>query len=227
MASEAPHERPTGPPAAGSGPTRAEGRSGRPARPCARPVCILGPPRRALHRTAEGHTPSPKGFSSPVSRPPGTLCAAPWATPETSWRERGRGVIRGLDLGWEAPPSCGRGPRPPLRSKNCRARNLRRRVYHMCGTALISLVSKRRIRLFSASRAPTSLWPSSSEAGWLRRSGADGTRPERRPPPGDRSPELRAPACAKSFLGAVNAGWIQSQCGLPKWPGRGHRTCSR
>ena len=25
----------------------------------------------------------------------------------------------------------------------------------------------------------------------------------------------------------VNAGWSQSQCGLPKWPGRGHRTCSR
>ena len=23
----------------------------------------------------------------------------------------------------------------------------------------------------------------------------------------------------------VNAGWSQSQCGLPKWPGRGHRTC--
>ena len=76
----------------------------------------------------------------------------------------------------------------------------------MCTEVVFSLdlVSKSRIRLFSASRAPTSLWPSSSEAGWLRRSGADGTRPERRPPPGDRSPELRAPACAKSFLGAVN-----------------------
>ena len=67
--------------------------------------------------------------------------------------------------------------------------------------APISLVSKSRIRLFTPSRAPTSLWPSSSEAGWLRRSDADGTRPGRRPPPGNRSPELRAPACAKSFLG--------------------------
>ena len=69
------------------------------------------------------------------------------------------------------------------------------------GHATISYMSKSRSRLFTASRAPTSLWPSSSEAGWLRRSDADGTRPGRRPPPGNRSPELRAPACAKSFLG--------------------------
>ena len=127
MASEGLHERPTGPPAAGSGPTRAEGRSGRPARPCARPVCILGPPRPALHRTAEGHTPSAKGCSSPVPRPSGALCAAPCATSETSWRKHGRGVIRGLDLGWEAPPSCGLGPRRARRSQNYRARNLGRR----------------------------------------------------------------------------------------------------
>ena len=127
MASEAPHERPTGPPGTGSGPTRAEGRGGRAARPCAGPVCIPGPPQPAPHRTAEGHTPSAKGCSSPVSRPPGALCAAPCATPDTSWRERARGVIRRLGPAWASTPSGSSGTRRARRRQKRHARSLQGR----------------------------------------------------------------------------------------------------
>ena len=90
--------------------------------------------------------------------------------------------------------------------QTARAQGRAASVASVLNDTLISYMSKSRSRLFTASRAPTSLWPSSSEAGWLRRSDADGTRPGRRPPPGNRSPELRAPACAKSFLGAGQRG---------------------
>ena len=84
----------------------------------------------------------------------------------------------------------------------------------VCVCTVISYVSKSRLRLFSAPRLPTPLGPASSQAGWLRRSGADDTRPRRRLVPRVRPRELRAPHFASEVLGAgQREGWSQLQYG--------------